>query len=96
MNEEEVKKIIEKIMHPEIDASLVDLGMIENVKLKGNKVSLTMVFPFPGVPIKYMLMESVEKPLKKAGLEVEIKERTMNQDELQKFFKTEQEKWKGM
>lgn len=29
------------------------------------------------------------------GLEVEITERTMSQDELQKFFKMEEEKWKA-
>ncbi len=94
MNEEEVKKIIEEVKHPEIDASLVELGMIEDVKLEGNKVKLTMVFPFPGVPIKFMLMEMVKQPLEEHGLEVEISERTMNEDELQRFFKMEQEKWK--
>ncbi len=94
MNEEEVKDIVGKVMHPEVDASLVELGMVENIKLEGNKVSLTMVFPFPGVPIKYMLMESIKEPLEQQGLEVEIEERIMSQDELQKFFKMEQEKWK--
>ncbi len=95
MNEEEVKEIVGKVMHPEVNASLVELGMIENIKMKGNKVSLTMVFPFAGVPIKYMLMESIKEPLEQQGLEVEINERTMNEDELQKFLKMEQEKWKG-
>lgn len=96
MNEEEVKEIVGKVMHPEIDASLVELGMVENVEVKENKVSLTMVFPFAGVPIKHMLMESIREPLEQQGLEVEMSERTMSQDELQKFFKMEQEKWKGM
>ncbi|MCD6513248.1 MAG: DUF59 domain-containing protein [Thermoplasmata archaeon] len=95
MNEEEVKEIISKIMHPEIDASLVELGMIEDVKVNGNKVSLTMVFPFPGVPIKFMLMEMVKQPLEEKGMEVEISERSMNEEELQKFFKMEQEKWRA-
>ena len=96
MNEEEVKEVVGKVMHPEVDASLVELGMVEDIKLEGNKVSLTMVFPFAGVPIKHMLIESVKEPLEKLGMEVEITERTMSQDELQKFFKMEQEKWKGM
>ena len=42
------------------------------------------------------LIESIKEPLEKMGMEVEITERTMSQDELQKFFKMEQEKWKGM
>ncbi len=69
---------------------------MENVEVKENKVSLAMVFPFAGVPIRYMLIESVKGPLEKLGLEVEITERIMSQDELQKFSKMEQEKWKGM
>jgi len=96
MNEEEVKEIIGKVMHPEIDASLMELGMIKDIKLEGNRVSLTMVFPFPGVPIRDMLMESVKKPLEELGLQVEINETVMTQEELQSFFKMEQEKWKGM
>jgi len=96
MNEEEVKEIIGQVMHPEIDASLMELGMIKDIKLEGNKVSLTMVFPFPGVPIRDMLIESVKKPLEELGLQVEINEAVMNQEELQNFFKMEQEKWKGM
>ena len=96
MNEEEVKEIIGKVMHPEIDASLMELGMIKDIKLEGNRVSLTMVFPFPGVPIRDMLMESVKKPLEELGLQVEINETVMTQEELQNFFKMEQEKWKGM
>ena len=94
MNEEEVKKVIGNVMHPEIDASLVDLGMIKNIKLDGKKVSMIMLFPFPGVPIKDMLMESVRQPLEKLGFEAEIKESVMSQEDLQKFFRMEQEKWK--
>ena len=96
MDEKEVMEIIGQVMHPEIDASLMELGMIKDIKLEGNKVSLTMVCPFPGVPIREMLMESVRKPLEEQGLQVEINEAVMNQEELQNFFKMEQEKWKGM
>ena len=96
MNEEKVKEIIGKVMHPEIDASLMELGMIKDIKLEGNKVSLTMVFPFPGVPIRDMLIESVKKPLEEHGLQVEINETVMTKEELQNFFKMEQKKWKGM
>ena len=42
MNEEEIKKIIEKVMHPEIDASLMELGMIKDIKIEGNKVRIKM------------------------------------------------------
>jgi len=94
MKKEEVMNILNKVMHPEIDASLVELGMIKEVNVKENKVTVVMVFPFPGVPIKGMLIESVKKPLEDAGLNVEIKDTVMDQGELEKFFRMEQEKWK--
>jgi len=95
MDEKDIREVLEKVMHPEIDASLMELGMIKDIVVQGNNVSMTMAFPFLGVPIKDMLMESVEEPLKKLGLHVEIKTAVMNQDELQKFFQMEQEKWKA-
>ena len=94
MDEEGVRKILEGVIHPEINANLLELGIIRDFSVDGNKVVVTMVFPFPGVPIKGMLMDSVRKPLEEDGLVVEIKEDVMNQEELQKFFKLEQEKWK--
>ncbi len=94
MKKEEVMNILNKVMHPEINASLVELGMIKEVDVKENKVTITMAFPFPGVPIREMLIESVKKPLEDAGLDVEVKDTVMDRDELEKFFKLEQEKWK--
>lgn len=96
MSEEEVRKVLGKVMHPEINATLVELGMIKDITVEANKTTITMAFPFPGVPIKYMLKDSVKKPLENLGLQVEIEESIMNQEELQKFFKMEQEGWKGL
>ena len=92
---EKIKKILKNIKHPEINASLIELGMIKDVEFKDGIVVVTMLFPFPGVPIRNMLIEAVKEPIEKEGLKVEIKEGVMNEKELQKFFKMEQEKWKG-
>ena len=53
-----------------------------------------MAFPFPGIPIKDMLMNMVKQPFEKKDIEVEVEETIMSQEELQHFFKMEQEKWK--
>ena len=94
MEEKEVMEMLDMVKHPEIDASLVELGMIKGAKIEDNKIKVTMAFPFPGVPIKYMLIEMVKEALKDTGMEVEIEETVMNEEELQHFFKLEQEKWK--
>lgn len=96
MSAEEIREVLKKVIHPEIDASLVELGMIKDVTVKGNKATVGMAFPFPGVPIKHMLVDSVREPLEKLGFQVEIKQSIMNQEELQKFLKMERDSWKGL
>jgi len=94
MEEKEIMEILDRVKHPEIDASLVELGMIKEAKIEEDKIKITMAFPFPGVPIKYMLMEMVRQALVDTGKEIEINETVMNEEELQRFFKLEQEKWR--
>ena len=94
MDEKEIMNKLKQVMHPEIDASLVELGMIKEARIEDDKIKVTMAFPFPGVPIKYMLMEMVRQALNEFGKEIEIEETVMNEEELQHFFKLEQEKWK--
>ena len=57
MDEEHVKKILEKVKHPEIDANLIELGMIKDIKVEENKAKIALAFPFPGIPIRDMLIE---------------------------------------
>ncbi len=91
---EDPKKIIEGIKHPEIDASLVELGMIKDIKVESKKVSLKVLFPFPFVPIKDMIIQSIRKPLENEGFEVDIEEGVMTDEERERFFKLEREKWR--
>ena len=96
MNKKELNKILEKVMHPEINASLIGLGMIKDIKVEGKKVNLTLSLPFLGVPIEGMLIDSIKKVLKENGLDVEIKEDIMGSIERQKFLKISKEKWKSI
>ncbi|HHE65770.1 MAG TPA: DUF59 domain-containing protein, partial [Bacteroidetes bacterium] len=82
--------------HPAIDCSLIDLGIVKDIKVEEDKVNITMAFPFPNIPIRYQLVRSVQEPLEKLGLDVEVKTTVMNQEELQNFLKKEGENWKGM
>jgi len=92
-----IENTLNTIKHPAIDATLKELGMLENVKIKNNKVSLKIFFPFEGVPIKPIIFNSIKKALKAIGVEkVKIQEGVMNEKERNKFLAIEQEKWKGM
>jgi metal-sulfur cluster biosynthetic enzyme len=93
--EENVQKTVAQIKHPAIDRTLIDLGMVKDITIEGNKVTVTLAVPFPGIPIKDLLINSVREPVEKLGARVEVKLTVMNQQELKAFIAKENESWKG-
>ena len=83
-------------MHPAIDRSLLGLGMIKDVAVKDNKVTLSLALPFEGIPIKDNLVNSIRVAATKLRVEVEVNIKKMNQEEVQAFLAMEQESWKGL
>jgi len=96
ISEDDIRQAIEQVKHPAIDRTLVELGIVKDKTFEGNKVILTFAFPFPNVPIKDYLINSVKRPLEELGLEVEVNTTIMNQEERQRFLALEQESWKGL
>ena len=95
ISEQDVRTVLAWVKHPMIDRTLLDLGVIKDISVENNKVKITLAFPFPNIPIKEQLIDSVREPITKLGAEVEVKLIVMNQEELQKFLAMEQEAWKG-
>jgi len=95
ISEENVRKAMSQVKHPAIDRTLIDLGMVKDITIEGNKVTVTLAVPFPGIPIKDLLINSVGEPIEKLGAKVEVKLTIMNQQELQAFLAMEHESWKG-
>jgi len=95
-SQSDVEQALSRIMHPEINYSLVDLGMVENVICEGKKVNLTLKLPFLHVPVKDLLITNIKKTL--AGLDssiqVEANIEEMSQEERDKFTKMAKEGWK--
>ena len=98
ISEEDVHQAIGQVMHPEISRSLVELGMVRDVALKGDEVTLTLVLPFLGIPasIKDYLVDSLRQAVIKLGAKVEVGIAEMNQEERLAFLAMEQEGWKGL
>ncbi|MCD6477672.1 MAG: DUF59 domain-containing protein [Candidatus Aenigmarchaeota archaeon] len=90
---EDAKKILSEVKHPEINASLVELGMIGNIEDVGDKLIIELKLPFPGVPILGMLTDLIVSSLKKNGMEAEVKTGVMSDDERNQFMRIENEKW---
>nr|CBH38237.1 hypothetical protein, DUF59 family [uncultured archaeon] len=96
-SEEDIRQVVAEIKHPAIDRTLVDLGIVKEITVKGNKVLVTMALPFPGIPtqVRDYLVNSVVEQIKKMDVEVKVDLTIMNQEELQAFLDMEQESWKG-
>jgi ATP-binding protein involved in chromosome partitioning len=98
ISEEDVHQAIEQVMHPEISRSLVELGMVKDIVLEGDKITLTLVLPFLGIPasIKDYLVNSLRQAVVKLGAKAEIKIAEMNEEERLAFLAMEQEGWRGL
>ena len=98
ISEEDVRQVLGQVMHPAINRSLVELGMIKDVTLVHDKVSLTLVLPILGIPtqIKDYLVNSVSRAVAGVGAEVTVSIAQMNQEEREAFLAMEQEAWKGL
>ena len=98
ISEVDVHQAIGRVMHPEISRTLVELGMVRDIALKGDEVTLTLVLPFLGIPasIEDYLVNSLRQAVIKLGAKAEVSIVEMNQEERLAFLAMEQEGWKGL
>jgi ATP-binding protein involved in chromosome partitioning len=98
ISEEDVHQAVGQVMHPAISRSLVELGMVKDITLEHDKVTLTLAFPILGIPVfvKDHLVNSLRNAVVGLGGELEVKIAEMNDDERQAFLAMEQESWKGL
>jgi len=98
ISEEDVHQAIGQVLHPEINRTLVELGMVKDIVLKEDEVTLTLALPFLAIPIsiKDYLVNSLRQAVMKLGAKVQIRVAEMNQEERLAFLAMEQESWKGL
>jgi len=97
LTKEEVIQAISKTTHPEIDSSLVDLGMVKDVRIETEAIVVTLNLPSLGIPIKdelaRIVVESVAKDDEASRVEVEYA--TMSEAERTEFMRKARERWKS-
>ena len=93
---EQVLDAIAQVMHPAINLSLSQLGIIKNVDVTDNKIDVLFAFPFPNIPIADQLINSVKQPATKYGYEFNFQVVIMTEEERQQFLQLEASAWKGM
>ncbi len=96
---ERIQEAIAKVEHPEIAATLVDLGMVRDVAYdpESNEARLTLVVPFFGIPeaVRNYLAYSLYQAVKEVGAELKIYLAEMTEEERQAFFQKERALWRG-
>ena len=92
----DVEQALSDVMHPEINYSLINLGMIKDVVCKEDKVGLTLKLPLLQVPVKEVLIQSIERVLTNldTAIQLEISVEQMIQEERDKFMRMAKEGWK--
>jgi len=92
-----VIQTLENIQHPAIATSLINLGILQDIDFdeENKKVTATFVWPFPNIPIRDKIINSVKIPLNQFGLDLEYNERIMSENEKQKFLELEKQYWRG-
>jgi metal-sulfur cluster biosynthetic enzyme len=96
-SEEYIRREVANVMHPTINCSLVELGIVKNIEIKTGKVIITMAFPFTDVPvsIKDYLVNSVRESIEEIDATFEIETGVMTKEELKKFLALEKGKGKS-
>jgi metal-sulfur cluster biosynthetic enzyme len=96
-NEEAIIQAIQQVEHPEINCSLVDLGMVQDIQASEEGVTLKLVLPFLGIPtvIRDYMVHSLQQAVAGFDAELEIQVTEMTPAERQRFLTLEQQNWKA-
>ncbi len=99
ITKEDILQTIHTVEHPEINATLFDLGIIRDVEISPDnlKVSLILVLPMFGIPeaIRLYLVDSLAQAVQGLGAQLSYKIAEMNPEEKQAFMEKAQRLWKG-
>ncbi len=85
---EDVLGALGQVMHAEMERSLVELEMIQDVVVKDSAVAFTLLLPFKKVPVKGDLVQRAREAVAalEPGLEVELKLAEMSQPQRAAFM----------
>ncbi len=88
VKKEQVLEVLKKVKDPELNKSLVDLGMIKDVEVAGNAVRVTVSLTMAGCPLKNKIRDDVKDAVKGiSGVgDVEVVLTAMTSEERAKLF----------
>ncbi|WP_134686820.1 P-loop NTPase [Brevibacillus migulae] len=82
LTKEQILEVLKDVKDPEINRSLVELNMIRNIQIDGDRVSLEVVLTISGCPLKVKIEEDVVAAVKSLGAaEVHVRFGAMTDEE---------------
>jgi len=96
VSQNEPRRALSKVMHPEIDRSLADLGMLGDIELEQGRLKVVLKLPFLAIPIKDYLIQLIQKAATGVDgiIEATVTPQEMNPQERDKFMKMARKGWK--
>ena len=93
-----VESTIADVTHPEIDATLLELGMIDDVRTEGEEVTIDVAIPMAGIPdaIKQLLARRLADALDSMDVELTVQFVLMDEETRENFFEMEEDNWSGL
>lgn len=82
-----LKEILEEMKHPFINYSLIDLGILKNIEVAGDKILVNIAWPSADSAIKPFIISLVSGSLKKLNRKIEINESIMNEEDRRFYMK---------
>ena len=97
MDEQKIIHALSQVEHTEIKNSLDKPGMVKDIQLQDNEVSLKLVFPFMGIPpvIRDYMINSLGQAIADQGVKLNVTPAEMTPQERQSCFRMEQQNWRG-
>lgn len=95
---ETIENAIEDVRHPEVDATLVDLGMVDDIAIEDSEAIIDVAIPMTGIPdaIKQMLAQRLAAPLESLDVDLSVQFVLMDQETRERFFEMEEDNWSGL
>ncbi|AWB28574.1 iron-sulfur cluster assembly protein [Halococcoides cellulosivorans] len=93
-----VEDAIADATHPEIDATLVELGMIDDVRVASDEVTVDVAIPMAGIPdqIKELLAHRLADELDAFDVSITVQFVLMDDETRTRFFEMEEQNWSGL
>ncbi len=75
-----IKKILRKVIDPELGIDIVSLGLIDKVVIRNNYIEVQMVFTFPGCPFMSTLLSQVRDILQEKFPDYKIEVKVLEKE----------------